>query len=113
MSVLIYVYTISGQEDEALFWQTRLRRLLDTILASGDGTTPETAWQVIAPEHAYDLLNTIGVVPETYEFQPPSYDYIGVYDMIGNERGFYFNVERLLDEYRHKFHTESLSLENT
>lgn len=104
MSAMVHANTLSGQADAAAFWRERLHRLLDAILSTGDGQSAETAWYVIAPEHAYDLLNTLGVMPDTYEFCPPQCDYIGVYDLIGTTRGFYFNVSRQLEATRLKFY---------
>lgn len=106
MTLLAYVHNLLGHQSEVVFWQTRIHYLLDAILSTGDGRTPETAWYIIEPVHAYDLLNTLGVVAESYEFRPPCYDYIQVYDLIGNARGFYFNVSRILEEYQHKFGAE-------
>ena len=106
MAVLVYANTMLGNHAEVNFWQTRIHHLVDAILSTGDGRTPETAWYVIEPVHAYDILNTLGVVAEAYEFEPPCYDYIQVYDLIGNARGFYFNVSRILEEYQRKFGTE-------
>ena len=103
MSVLVYTSTLTDDAAELAFWQGRIHHILDAIHSTGDGLTPETAWHIIEPEHAYDLLNTLGVMPENYEFRAPCYDYIGVYDLIGNARGFYFNVSRLLEEYHRKY----------
>lgn len=88
MTLLAYVHNLLGHQSEVVFWQTRIHHLLDAILSTGDGRTPQTAWYIIEPVHAYDLLNTLGVVAESYEFRPPCYDYIQVYDLIGNAVDF-------------------------
>lgn len=106
MAVMVYANMMLGNQTEVAFWQSRIHRLVDAIISTGDGRTPETAWYIIEPVHAYDLLNTLGVVAEAYEFEPPCYDYIQVYDLIGNARGFYFNVSRILEEYQRKFAEE-------
>ena len=103
MAVLVYANNLLDNESEVLFWQARIHHLVDAIISTGDGCTPETAWYIIEPVHAYDLLNTLGVIAESYDFCPPCYDYIQVYDLIGNARGFYFNVSRILEEYQRKF----------
>ncbi|MCD8287662.1 MAG: DUF4919 domain-containing protein [Porphyromonadaceae bacterium] len=103
MSVLVYANDLLDQPEEASFWQERIHGLLGAILSTGDGTSPETAWYIISPTHAFDLLNTWGVVAEAYDFFPPCYDYIQVYDLIGDAQGYYFNVERIFEEYRRKF----------
>ena len=103
MAVLVYANNLLDNESEVLFWQARIHHLVDAIISTGDGCTPETAWYIIEPVHAYDLLNTLGVIAESYDFCPPCYDYIQVYGLIGNARGFYFNVSRILEEYQRKF----------
>ena len=95
MAVLVYANNLLDNESEVLFWQARIHHLVDAIISTGDGCTPETAWYIIEPVHAYDLLNTLGVIAESYDFCPPCYDYIQVYDLIGNARGF--------EEYQRKF----------
>ena len=103
MAVLVYANNLLDNESEVLFWHARIHHLVDAIISTGDGCTPETAWYIIEPVHAYDLLNTLGVIAESYDFCPPCYDYIQVYDLIGNARGFYFNVSRILEEYQRKY----------
>ncbi len=103
MSVLVYANDLLDRPAEAFFWQERIHGLLGAILSTGDGSSPETAWYIISPMHAFDLLNTWGVVAEAYDFFPPCYDYIQVYDLIGDAQGYYFNVERIFEEYRRKF----------
>ncbi len=107
MSVLIHVATLNENKEEADFWQSRIHNLLDAILSTGDGHSPETAWHIIEPEHAYDLLNTLGVTPEAYEFKAPCYDYITVSDLIGNDRAFYFNISRILEEFHRKYNSHN------
>ena len=93
MAVLVYANNLLDNESEVLFWQARIHHLVDAIISTGDGCTPETAWYIIEPVHAYDLLNTLGVIAESYDFCPPCYDYIQVYDLIGNARGFLLQRE--------------------
>ena len=52
-----------GQPDQAEIEKTILQGLLQSITSSGDGKTPETAWQVIEVHEEYVVLQFSGLMP--------------------------------------------------
>lgn len=88
---------------DAAVWQYRLDNLIDAIISTGDGTTPETAWHVIYPNHEYIILNCLGMKGVDFVFVEPYYDYVEIEKNTRRIEGFYFNVKRILDVYAQKY----------
>ncbi|MBO7317663.1 MAG: DUF4919 domain-containing protein, partial [Bacteroidales bacterium] len=103
INILIYALKGTNHYKEAAVWQYRLDHLIDAILSTGDGITPETAWYVIYPTHEYIVLNCLGMKGVEFVFVAPCYDYIEIEKNNRNIEGFYFNVERILDVYDTKY----------
>lgn len=103
INILIYGLKATHKYQEAAIWQYRLDGLVDAILSTGDGTTPEMAWHVIYPTHEYIILNCIGMKGIDFVFVEPNYDYVEVEKNTRRIDGFYFNVERILEAYNNKY----------
>ena len=103
INILIYALKGLNRHNDAKVWQYRLDHLIDAILATGDGKTPETAWHVIYPTHEYIILNCLGMKGVEFVFVEPYYDYIEAEKNALKIEGFYFNVERILDVYDTKY----------
>lgn len=113
MSFLIYAYREKGKNNLANILQNKLNHLLEAIISTGTGLDEENAWIVNNPQHEYNLLNFHDYIVERQEDRPPYYDYIvvsekpasgGAKKTTGNaEKGFYFDVRYLLQEYNRKF----------
>ena len=106
INILIYALKGVNRHKEAAVWQYRLDSLIDAILSTGDGMTPETAWYVIYPTHEYIVLNCLGMKGSEFVFVAPCYDYIEIEDNNRRIEGFYFNVEHVLDVYDTKYNHE-------
>lgn len=103
MNMLSYAYSKKGEAQKSAFWNSRMRRLLNVILHTGDGINPETAWYVISSVHEYDIIYCLGLIPAGYTFVEPMYDFIDITPAAGKkEEGYYFNVSRMLSEYYRK-----------
>lgn len=103
MKMLSYAYAKKGETQKSAFWNTRMRRLLNVILQTGDGIKPETSWYVISSVHEYDIIYCLGLLPTGYTFVEPMYDFIDIKPVPGKkEEGYYFNVSRMLSEYYRK-----------
>lgn len=103
INILIYGLKSTNKHQEAAIWQYRLDHLLDAILSTGDGMSPETAWHVIYPSHEYIILNCLGMKGIDFVFVEPIYDYVEIEKNTRQIEGFYFNVERILDIYNLKY----------
>lgn len=103
INILIYGLKGLNKYKEAAVWQYRLDHLIDAILTTGDGTTPETAWHVIYPNHEYIILNCLGMKGVDFVFVEPHYDYVEIAKNARRIEGFYFNVKRILDVYAQKY----------
>lgn len=103
MNLMAYAYKCKNQIGDMEIWNHKMRNLINTILYTGNGEKPETAWYVIHTSHEYDVMSRMGLTPEKYTFIAPSYDYIEVKENAAKVKGSYFNVVRILDEYNRKF----------
>lgn len=103
INILVYALKGINRHKEAAIWQYRLDHIIDAILSTGDGMTPETAWYVIYPTHEYIILNCLGMKGVDFVFVEPFYDYIEIEENNRRIEGFYFNVERILDVYEMKY----------
>lgn len=96
----IYVYEQNRKYDLAKIWQNKLNNLLLVIAASGTGADPENAITVVYPQHEYEFLNLSGLTAASQHFEPPYYDYIEIKPTNrSSQKGFYFNIGELLEQY--------------
>lgn len=102
MKLMAYAYKTKGDEKASELWTARTRQLLNVILKTGDGLTPESAWYVISSIHEYDVIYCLGLNPTGYTFVEPMYDFIDVSGSPDKTEGYYFNVSRMLKEYFRK-----------
>ena len=90
-------YRELGQVDKAQYHRAVFKGLIDSILHSGDGKSPETAWVVISVPEEYVVLGVMG-------YKPSEQSLIGknghMYDMMkvkrvddGSDATFYFNTD--------------------
>lgn len=98
-----YVALAANQEmgamDKAEFHRTIFRGLINSILSSGNGKSPETAWVVITVHEEYVVLSALGFM--RFPMQQSLMHKDGhSYDMMkakkaedGTEQNFYFNVD--------------------
>lgn len=56
----VRIYNQLNQPDQETYHRTFARRLLNSIVASGDGRSPETAFVVISISEEYALLRLLG-----------------------------------------------------
>jgi Domain of unknown function (DUF4919) len=86
---------------ESEFHSNVLRRLVQSIMGTGDGKSPETAFTVIAVAEEYALLNMMGFKPGSQALvldKGHRYDRMSVVNLKTNEKtDLYFNVDKPLN----------------
>lgn len=101
---LIYALREKKKNNLANIWQYRLNHLLEAIVSTGTGLDREHAWYVINPQHEYFLLNRMGRVAKSFEFEEPWFDHITVEPKGPKDSTeYYFNSRHFLRQYRLKF----------
>ncbi|OQA14798.1 MAG: hypothetical protein BWY64_03109 [bacterium ADurb.Bin363] len=91
-------YKESGQQVESDFHDFVFKGLLKSILDSGDGKTPETAYQVISIREEYIILTVFGLtydVQNLIDVKGHSYD---MFNLKGEQKEIYFNID-ILDKW--------------
>jgi hypothetical protein len=97
------VYDYRKNDSEAIKYMIRLNIIFDAILSSGDGTTKETAFYVIAVSHEYDVLHIIGFNFGGQQSLVEHYDYLTVKKNQYGIDGFYFDISPCL-KHLHDFY---------
>ena len=103
----ISTYAIAALQlgDSTAWRQMRGRQedILDVIISSGDGETPESAFHVIAIEHEYEVLNRLGLEVEKDSLVSPTVEYLKVKPNADDEDGFYFDFSACRNIYDIKY----------
>lgn len=71
-------------------------KLIDSILDSGDGKTPESAYVVINTNEEYALIGVLGLkmkAQSLLKIKEKNYDLLEVVDGEGNDTKIYFNID--------------------
>lgn len=105
INILVYALRCKGMDDELALWSYKLHHLIQTILATGDGKTPQSAWHIINMAHEYDIINRLGLTAKEQRIENDYFDYITVERNNFDVVGYYFNVQRLSQEYDRKYST--------
>jgi hypothetical protein len=69
---------------------------MESVLKSGDGRTPESAYTVISTDEEYAFLGVLGLKMKTQSLikvKNSSYDLLEVVDKEGNGMKIYFNID--------------------
>ena len=86
-----------GNTDQSEFHRTVFRGLVDSIMHSGDGKSPKTAWVVITVDEEYVILRVLGFRPSQQSLlnqDGHAYDEMKVKNVDDNsDQTFYFNVD--------------------
>jgi len=91
-------YQETGNTEKAEFHKFMVEGLLNSIKGSGDGKSPEKAFEVISVNEEYGLIRSLGLKPTSQaltENKGHSYDVITVIDPQTNkESQLYFNIDK-------------------
>ncbi len=105
INILVYALRCKGMYDELEIWSSKLHNLIQTILSTGDGSSPESAWYIINTAHEYDIVNRLGLTAKEQHVENDYYDHLRVEKNNFDIEGYYFNVLRLSEEYARKYST--------
>ncbi len=100
LNIVWIAYKRTGDSLMARVYFDKLRKLVQTILATGDGLTEETAFHVVNVSHEYDILSILG-----YEFggnqqlTDSKCDYLSLKTNSDNLPGLYFDVKQIFRGY--------------
>jgi Domain of unknown function (DUF4919) len=89
----------AGKEEDAQRELTIFRGLMISVLTSGDGTSPETAFVVIAIDEEYKTMEALSLTPgmqSLVSIGASSFDRFNAKKRSGEPVTVYFNVDRLM-----------------
>lgn len=96
--VCVIAFGESGNQSQKAYHNAVLKGLIGSLYASGDGKSPETAYQVISTDEEYFLFNINGyrtIRQSLIEKDGVHYDKMELeYTKTGAKVTMYFNVER-------------------
>ncbi|MBB3186475.1 DUF4919 domain-containing protein [Microbacter margulisiae] len=94
---IAYAYHVLGKDSTANLWSYKSKKIIQTIMSTGNGRTIPSAWHVIEEGDEYEIIYMLGLFPVNQSLVALQYDYIRVASNPSGIKGFYFNVRRLLD----------------
>ncbi|MFO7370833.1 MAG: DUF4919 domain-containing protein [Bacteroidales bacterium] len=104
LNILAYAYHKTGDTLAALLTEYKLNSVIGTILSTGDGQKEKSAWHVISVTHEYDILGALGFrFGGEQMLTKKGCDYLKVADNEYGIKGFYFNVNKILDKQSELF----------
>lgn len=96
------IYGKQGDTQKQKFYEDVFFNLVDSIIRSGDGKSPETAMTVIDIEEEYNVLDVLGFEKESQtliEKDGKRFDLISAKNPeTGETRDFYFNIDLFYDK---------------
>jgi hypothetical protein len=101
LNIVWVAYRQTGDSATARLYFDKLKKLVQTILSTGDGMTEATAFHVLNVSHEYDILNILG-----YEFggnqnlTDAKCDYLSLKTNDDNLSGLYFDVKQIFKGYQ-------------
>jgi len=100
LNIVWVAYRQTGDSIMALVYFDKLKKIVQTILSTGDGLSEETAFHVVNVSHEYDILNILG-----YEFggnqklTEGKRDFLSLKSNPDNIEGLYFDVNQIFKGY--------------
>ncbi len=95
-----FFYNAGGDDERSLRHRFIGRGLIDSILKSGDGKTPETAYEVITIAEEYAVLAELNLRRQRQALvrrEDHSYDVLTPKNEAGEEVTLYFRIDDLMD----------------
>lgn len=97
-------FEVGGDAPKAEFHRAIARGLVQSILASGDGKTPKTAYVVVAVSEEYDVLTALGLklgVQSLVQDDGHSYDKMDATSVSGAPVTLFFQIDRPMEWLSH------------
>jgi hypothetical protein len=100
LNIVWIAHKRNGDSAVARVYFDKLKKLVQTILATGDGLSEQTAFHVVNVSHEYDILNILG-----YEFggnqqlTDNKCDFLSLKTNDDNIEGLYFDVKQIFRGY--------------
>lgn len=103
--MLSFLYGNEGKMEKSKFHSLVSEGLFRSIVAKGDGKSPETAWTVFAVSEEYDTLKKLGrfgkVSQSAFSQKDRHYDKLDSLDpKTGDKKVYYFDVTNLFARYK-------------
>ena len=98
--MLSSIYEYTGKDAKSKHHNEIARGLLESIMGSGDGKSPETAWKVIQVPEEYMILLILGAKPvqQSLTNTEPVCDMIEA-TIDGQTYTFYFDISKVMELY--------------
>lgn len=101
LNIVWVAHRHTGDSATARLYFDKLKKLVQTILSTGDGMSESTAFHVLNVSHEYDIINILG-----YEYggnqnlTEGKCDYLSLKTNEDNLKGLYFDVNQIFQGYR-------------
>lgn len=103
ISTISFAYLQLQDSVSYKLWNEKQMSLLDAIVSSGDGESPETAFHVINIEHEYEVLNRLGLQLVTDSLCNDKVEYLKVKENAEDIPGLFFNFGACRSAYKKRY----------
>lgn len=108
LNIVWVAHRQTGDSAMAQVYFDKLKKIVQTILSTGDGLSEETAFHVVNVSHEYDILNILG-----YEFgggqklTEGKRDFLTLKENPDNIEGLYFDVNQIFKGYEQQLSSKA------
>lgn len=95
INMLAHAYRMVGDTDKETANSRRLTMLMNTIMSSGTGKKEKSAWQIISPFHAEDVLNYLDLAHKSPIPISIYCQYYPLFEKHNKIKGYYFDFRRI------------------
>ncbi len=90
--IQLFIYKRLRNTQKAIIKERQIQIIINAILSSGDGLSPNNAYAVIFVSNEYDILDFLKLKKEKNSFIDKNLEYIKVASNKSNIKGLYFDV---------------------
>lgn len=100
LNIVWVAYRQTGDSATARIYFDKLKKLVQTILSTGDGMTETTAFHVLNVSHEYDILNILGYeYAGNQKLTDTKCDFLSLKSNNEQVKGLYFDVKQIFKGY--------------
>ena len=107
LNIVWVAHRHTGDSASARLYFDKLKKLVQTILSTGDGLSEATAFHILNVSHEYDIINILGYESGgNQNLTDKKCDYLSLKVNDDNLSGLYFDVNQIFEGYKKNMYTK-------
>lgn len=95
LNILTFINQMSGNEQEAIKYGDKVRKIKEVILSSGNGTSKNSPFHVISRREEESMLGSLGVESVKRSYVTIDIEYFLLKNRFNGSKGLFFNIGRM------------------